>query len=76
MSDLKGTVWARTSKDILGNTHTSYVRVLDHGLTHAHVQPCNAKGQLIFTFPTGVPTRQVQLSHEGTRVKGRKQVTL
>jgi hypothetical protein len=76
--DLRGTVWSRTTKDILGTPHTTYVLVTDHGPTHAHVQSCDAQGRVWHTLGNGgltATSRRVQLSHEGTRVKGRKQVT-
>lgn len=74
MTDLKGTVWARTTKNALGRQRTTYVRVTDHGPSNAFVAECTAQGALLYTLGRGYTTRQVQLSHEGTRVKGRKQV--
>lgn len=74
MTDLKGTVWAKTTKDALDKPRTTYVRVTEHGDTHAHVMECDSLGRAIYTLGKGWTTRQVQLSHEGTRVKGRKQV--
>jgi hypothetical protein len=69
MSDLIGTVWAKTRAG-----RTTYVRVTDHGPSNAFVAECTEKGALLFTLGRGYTTRQVQLSHEGTRVKGRRRV--
>ncbi|HEY1394977.1 hypothetical protein [Roseateles sp.] len=69
MTDLKGTVWSATR-----DGRTTYVRVTDNGPTHAHVMECDNLGRAIYTLGKGWTTRQVQLSHEGTRVKGRKRV--
>lgn len=71
MTDLKGTVWSATR-----DGRTTYVRVTDHGPTHAFVAECDSLGRPIYTLGKGWTVRNVQLSHGGTRVKGRKQVTL